>query len=72
MKIRRQNHPQSGVAIIVVMAFLAIILLYVTANIRTLHHLQRDLKLIEQQQQQRLKQLSPSQPTASTPATPKP
>jgi hypothetical protein len=41
-------------AVIIVLAFLAIILIYLAANARTLHLLERDLKLIEQKQVQRL------------------
>ena len=69
MKMRPTNHSESGIALIVVMALLAIILIYVTANIRTLNHLQRDLKLIEQKQQQRLKNLPAAPPAAASPAT---
>jgi hypothetical protein len=51
---RIANHSQSGMAVIIVLAFLAIILIYLAANARTLHWLERDLKLIEQKQVQRL------------------
>ena len=68
MKIIRKHRPQ-GLAVIVVLALLAIILLYVTANIRTLNHLKRDLKIIEQKQVQRLQPPSSAQtPATNTPA----
>jgi len=41
-------------AVIIVLAFLAIILMYLAANARTLFCLERDLKLVEQKQVQRL------------------
>ena len=51
---RIPNHSQSGMAVIIVLAFLAIILIYLAANARTLHWLERDLKLLERKQVQRL------------------
>jgi hypothetical protein len=57
---------QRGVAVIVVLALLAIILLYVGANARTLYYLGRELRLIERQQLQRLAQPLPR--TNSLPA----
>jgi hypothetical protein len=51
---RIPTHSRSGMAVIIVLAFLAIILIYLAANARTLHWLERDLKLIEQKQVQRL------------------
>lgn len=50
----RKSASQRGVAVIVVLALLAIILLYITANARTLYYLGREIKLIERQQIQRL------------------
>ena len=41
-------------AVIVVVTLLAIILLYVAYNARTLYHLGRELRLLEQKQVQRL------------------
>ena len=41
-------------AVIVVMILVALILIYLAANIRTLHLLGRDLRMIEQQQTRRL------------------
>jgi len=62
-------------AVIVVMTLLAIILLYIAYNARTLHHLGRELKFLEQKQTQRLaatpvrtnlvQTLKPSAPTTA-------
>lgn len=62
-----KNRPaQRGVAVIVVLALLAIILLYISANARTLYYLGREIKLIERQQLQRLARPLPR--TNSVPA----
>jgi len=61
----RKNASQRGVAVIVVLALLAIILLYISANARTLYYLDREIKLIERQQIQRL-----AKPLPRTHATP--
>ena len=63
-------HPlrrQSGSAVIVVMALLAILLVYVAGNIRTLANLGRELRLLERQQIRRLQSSAPR--TNSTPVT---
>jgi hypothetical protein len=62
---------QSGSAVIVVMALVAIILVYVAGNLRTLHNLGRELRFIERQQVQRLQKASHSTnaPSAITIAT---
>jgi hypothetical protein len=57
---------QRGVAVIVVLALLAIVFIYVSANARALYQLGRELKLVEQQQLRRL-----AQPLPSTNAVPK-
>ena len=57
---------QSGSAVIVVMALLAIILVYVAGNLRTLNSLDRELKLLERQQIRRLQ--AATQATHSPPA----
>lgn len=64
--LSRKGRAQRGVAVIVVLALLAIILLYIGANARTLYFLGRELKLIERQQLQRLAQPLPR--TNSIPA----
>ncbi|HOX58973.1 MAG TPA: hypothetical protein PLC99_18980 [Verrucomicrobiota bacterium] len=51
----RPRHRQRGSAVIIVLALLVIMLIYVAGNIRTLQSLGRELRLIEQQQTQRLK-----------------
>jgi len=45
--------------VIVVMALLAIILVYVAGNLKTLANLGRELKLLERQQIRRLQHVSP-------------
>lgn len=50
MKIRPAATNRSGMAVIVVLTLLALLLIYIAANARTLHHLGRELKLIDQQQ----------------------
>lgn len=44
-----RRHEQ-GVAVIVVLALLAILLLYVTANVRSLRIMSQEIKLVEQRQ----------------------
>jgi len=45
---------QAGSAVIVVIGILAILLIYIGANLRTLHCLGRELRLVERQQLRRL------------------
>jgi hypothetical protein len=47
------KQPQGGSAVIVVLALLAIVLIFVGANLRSLSTLGRELKWIEQQQTRR-------------------
>jgi hypothetical protein len=56
---------QTGSAVIVVMALLAIILVYVAGNLRMLHNLGGELKLVERQQTRRLQRAAQ---TTNTPA----
>jgi hypothetical protein len=56
--VSRSRHGQSGSAVIVVMALLAIILVYVAGNLKTLANLGRELKLLERQQIRRLQNAS--------------
>ena len=44
---------ENGAAILVVMALLFVLTLLVLANTETLRHLQQELRLIDQQQQQK-------------------
>ena len=62
----RPRRRQSGSAVIVVMALLAILLVYVAGNIRTLSNLGRELRLLERQQTRRLQ--AAAQRTNSPPA----
>jgi hypothetical protein len=69
-----RRRRQSGSAVIVVFALLAIILVYVAANLRTINSLGRELKLLERQQTHRLQTISQrtNAPPAITPQTPSP
>jgi hypothetical protein len=67
---RITNHSRSGMAVILVLAFLAIILIYLAGNARTLFWLERDLKLVEQKQVHRL--ATTNIKTNSIEASPKP
>jgi hypothetical protein len=76
---RRETAPrptrQSGTAVIVVLVIIAILMIYVAGNIRTLHNVGKELKLIEQKQVHRLDKLqtSNSKPQGnSKPQTPNP
>jgi len=50
----RSTSRQSGSAVIVIMALLAILLLYMSYNLKTLANLGRQLRLLERQQTRRL------------------
>lgn len=51
----RASRPRErGSAVIVVLVLLAIVLVYINGNLRTLHYLGRELRLIERQQTRRL------------------
>ncbi len=65
MKIRVSppRQRQKGVALVVILALLSIMLLYVTANTRSLYHLGRELKLLEQRQIQRLERSQTNTPS---------
>ncbi len=69
-----RRRRQSGSAVIVVFALLAIILVYVAANLRTINSLGRELKLLERQQTRRLQTISQrtNAPPAITSQTPSP
>ena len=54
MNLRLLNRKQNGSAVIVVIAFLALLLIFVAGNLRMLHLLRNDLKLVEHQQTNRL------------------
>jgi hypothetical protein len=68
-------HSRSGSAVVIFLALLAIMLVLVAANGRTLLLLKKDLRLIEQRQVQRLERsqtnaVSQAPTPASTPVTP--
>lgn len=50
---------QRGSAVIIIMGLIALILIYVAANVRTLTNLGRELRLLERQQTMRLQHLAP-------------
>ena len=52
-------------AVIVVIAIIAILLIYIGGNVRVLHFLSRDLKLVERQQLLRIHQPLPGTNTLS-------
>ena len=62
----RPPRRQSGSAVIVVFALLALILVYVAGNLRTINSLGRELKLLERQQIRRLQAVT--QTTNTPPA----
>jgi hypothetical protein len=55
--VSRHPRRQSGSAVIVVMALLAIILIYVVGNLKTLANLGRELRLLERKQIRRLQKV---------------
>jgi hypothetical protein len=59
-RVSRPPRRQSGSAVIVVIALLALILVYVAGNLRTINSLGRELKLLERQQTRRLQAVSRS------------
>ncbi len=67
----RRYQGRSGSAVIVVLALLAIMLVYVAANTKTLYHLSRELKLVERHQIHRLEKaaLATNAPPAITVVT---
>jgi hypothetical protein len=57
MKIILSQRRQGGSAVIVVLALVTIVLVFVGANLRSLSTLGRELRLVEQQQMERLKKV---------------
>lgn len=55
---RRGRRREEASAVIVVILLLAIVFIYIGGNLRTLHHLGRELSLIERQQVRRLQAIS--------------
>jgi type II secretory pathway component PulK len=64
--VRLRRRRERGIAVIVVLALLSILVVYLGANIRSLQHLHREMKFIEQQQTRRLTALCATN-TASLP-----
>jgi hypothetical protein len=62
----RFTRKESGSAVIVIIALLAILLLYMAYNLQTLANLGRELRLLERQQTHRLQTAAPK--TNSPPA----
>ena len=52
MNIRLNQNRRAGVAVLLVLTLLSLMLIYITANARTIYNLGRELKLIERQQLQ--------------------
>jgi hypothetical protein len=52
-KVSKQ-HRQQGVAVLVMLALLSLVLIYIGANTRAVYNLDREMKLLEQQQIRRL------------------
>src|SRR5258706_12179920 len=50
----RRPGSEQGIAVIVVMAFVVLVLIYLMGNVRTFNALGRELKLLERQQTRRL------------------
>ena len=50
----RERNSERGVAVIIVIAFVALLLVYMAANLLTLSRLGRELTLLEQKQTRRL------------------
>ena len=57
--VSRFTRRESGSAVIVIMALLAILLLYMAYNLKTLANLGRELRLLERQQTRRLQAAAP-------------
>jgi hypothetical protein len=53
-----RNRRQDGMAVIVVLVIFALLFIYITANMRTLYSLGRELKLLDQRQTRRLEAFS--------------
>lgn len=55
MKMTSRSHSRSqrGVAVVVVLALVAILMLYMTANLRSLRIMHQEIKLVEQHQLRR-------------------
>jgi hypothetical protein len=59
------SRKKDGSAVIVLLALLSIMVLYIFANLKTLNYLDRELKLVEKRQLQRLAHSQTNAPSAS-------
>jgi hypothetical protein len=69
MRVRGKYSGQaqrSGSAVLIIILLLAIMLVYVLANLRALHYLSRELKLIDRRQVERWKENSAKTSTPET------
>ncbi len=57
-RIKARRRHEQGSAALVVIAILAIVLIYVASNLKTLEHLNREIKLVERRQIHRLQSIS--------------
>jgi hypothetical protein len=57
--VSRPSRRRSGSAVIVIIAILAILLIYMAGNLRALANLGRELRLVERQQTRRLRANAP-------------
>jgi len=62
------RQSEGGSAVFLFIALLAIMMILVTANIRSLFHLRREVKLLEQQQIRRLNASQTNAPTTAQPS----
>ena len=60
LKNGRPAHSQQGTAVIVILALLAILMIFLAGNFRVLNNLDRELKLIERQHLHRLSHTAPA------------
>lgn len=65
-----QKASRSGLATIIVMTVLAIMLVYIMANVRALNTLDKELKLVEQKQLNRLATHNATAIATNTPVAP--
>jgi len=75
LKLLNASRCNHGSAVLVIIVLLGLMLIFVFANLKTLHFMDRELKLIEKRQLQRLGAMVPATntsnqtPTNSTPST---
>lgn len=67
MRIPSPNQARRGSATLVVLLLIALVFLYLNANVRTLHQANRHIRLVERKQVQRLERQSQTAVTNSIP-----